>query len=237
MPALRWSSLFLALACGAPVRPPDTLAPGAPTNQHATVEADQSISLSWTNSADGDFARTLLARFPPGGRARRPDGTPAVGDPIGMDGTVLLLGNASAFVDRAAPVTCGVVSYRLWSQDTQGRWSDDLALVELDAGVTTPAPNQPVTDFTARAQSGALFLNWTNPASSSGFFETRLVRKIGSAPNSLTDGSPVLTTMFTQYAESLRGQPSGSRLFFAAFTCNACNRCQATPAVVSFTVP
>ena len=103
--------------------------------------------------------------------------------------------------------------------------------------MTTPAPNQPVSDFTARAQSGALFLTWTNPASSSGFFETRLVRKIGSAPNSLTDGSPVLTTMFTQYAESLRGQPSGSRLFFAAFTCNACNRCQATPAVVSFTVP
>lgn len=232
-----WSSLVLVAACGSSVRPPDTRAPGAPTHQRATVEPDGSISLSWTSSPDGDFARTLLARFPPGGRARRPDGTPAVGDPIGMDGTVLFLGNASAFVDRSPPVTCGVISYRLWSQDTQGRWSDDLALVELEAGVTTPAPSLPVSALTASAQSGALCVSWTNPAASSGFFETRLVRKVGAAPGSLTDGSPVLTTMSSQYAESLRGQPSGARLFFAAFTCNACGRCQPSPAVVSFTVP
>lgn len=238
MSALRWwSSLVLAIACGTPVRPPDTRPPGAPTNQHATLESDGSVSLSWVNSPDGDFARTLLARFPPGGRARKPDGTPAVGDPIGMDGTVLFLGNASAFVDRAAPVTCGVVSYRLWSQDTQGRWSDDIALIELDAGVTTPAPSQPVSDLTASAQSGALFVRWTNPSMSSGFFETRLVRKVGSAPASLTDGSPVLTTSLTQYSESLRNQVSGSRVFFAAFTCNACDRCQPIPATVSFTIP
>lgn len=239
MPSLRWSSscLLLALACGSPVRPPDTLAPGAPTNQRATLDTDQSISLSWTNSADGDFARTLLARFAPGGRARRPDGTPAVGDPIGMDGVVLFLGREPAFVDRAAPATCGVVSYRLWSQDTQGRWSDDLALIELDAGATTPPPSQPVTSLTANAQSGSLFITWTNPTTASGFFETRLVRKVASAPTSLTDGSPVLTTMFTQYVESLRGQPAGTRVFFAAFTCNACGRCQSTPAVVSFTLP
>ncbi|MBM4780633.1 MAG: hypothetical protein GQE15_23290 [Archangiaceae bacterium] len=232
-----WSPLFFTLACGSSATPPDTRAPGAPTNQRATVDSDGSVSLSWTSSPDGDFARTLLARFPPGGRARRPDGTPAVGDPIGMDGTVLFLGTASAFVDRSAPVTCGVVSYRLWSQDTQGRWSDDIALVELDAGITTPPPTQPVTSLTASAQSGALFVNWTNPSASSGFSETRLVKKAGSAPASLTDGSLVLSTSFTQYVESLRGQVSGSRLFFAAFTCNACGRCQAMPATVSFTVP
>lgn len=232
-----WSPLCFALACGASATPPDTRAPGAPTNQRATVESDGSISLSWTSSPDGDFARTLLARFPPGGRARRPDGTPAVGDPIGMDGTVLFLGTASAFVDRAAPVTCGVVSYRLWSQDTQGRWSDDIALVELAAGATTPAPSQPVTDLTASAQSGALFVRWVNPPASSGFSETRLVRKVGAAPASLTDGSLVLTTSFTQYAESLRSQVPGTRVFFGAFTCNACDRCQPVPATVSFTVP
>ena len=239
MPALRWSSLFLALACGSPVRPPDTLAPGAPTNQHATVEADQSISLSWTNSADGDFARTLLARFPPGGRARRPDGTPAVGDAIGMDGTVLFLGNASTFVDRAAPVTCGVVSYRLWSQDTQGRWSEDIALIELPEGATSPAPTQPVTMMTAVASPGSPFLlvSWVNPPTSSGFFETKLVRKEGAPPSSLTDGDTVLTSMGTQFFQSLRSITPGTRLFYGAFACNACGRCQTMPTSVSFTLP
>lgn len=218
---------------------PDTRAPGAPTRQLATVQSDGTVSLTWKNAEDGDLARTLVARFEPGGRARKPEGTPAVGDAIGTDGTVIFLGLAESFVDLRAPTTCGSVSYRLWSQDTQGRWSDDIALLELAPGATSPAPSQPVTMLTAAIPSSSNFLlvSWVNPPTSSGFFQTTLVRKVGAPPASLTDGDTVLTTSGAQYGESLRTVAPGTRLFYGAFPCNACGRCQAMPAVVSFTMP
>lgn len=235
------STLALATACGptTTLPTPDTRAPGAPTNQLATVQSDGSVSLTWKNAEDGDLARTLVARFQPGGRARKPEGTPAVGDAIGTDGTVIFLGLAESFVDLRAPTTCGSVSYRLWSQDTQGRWSEDIALIELPAGATSPAPTQPVTMMTAAASQGSPFLlvSWVNPPTSSGFFQTTLVRKEGSAPGSLTDGDTVLTSMGTQYFQSLRSIAPGTRLFYGAFACNTCGRCQAMPTTVSFTLP
>lgn len=235
------SSIIALAACGptTTLPTPDTRAPGAPTSQTATVQSDGSVSLTWKNAADGDLARTLVARFQPGGRARKPEGTPSVGDAIGTDGTVIFLGLAESFVDLRAPTTCGSVSYRLWSQDTQGRWSEDIALVELTPGATSPAPSQPVTMMSAAVPSGStsLVVSWVNPPTSSGFFQTTLVRKVGAAPASVTDGDTVLTTSGSQYAQSIRTLAPGTRLFFAAFPCNACGRCQAMPAVVSFTVP
>jgi phosphohistidine phosphatase SixA len=227
-------------ACGpTPTLPtPDTRAPGAPTKQAATVMSDGAVSLTWKNAADSDLARTLVARFQPSGRARQPEGTPAVGDVIGTDGTVIFVGRAESFVDLRAPNTCGSVSYRLWSQDTQGLWSEDFALIELTSGATSPAPSQPVTLLTAApAGPTTLLVSWVNPPSSSGFFQTTLVRKVGLAPTSLTDGDTVLTSAGGQYSETLRALMPGTRLFYGAFTCNACGRCQAMPAVVSFTVP
>ncbi len=235
------STIALAGACSptTTLPTPDTRAPGAPTRQLAVVQSDGAVSLTWKNAEDGDLARTLLARFEPGGRARKPEGTPSVGDAVGTDGTVIFLGLAESFVDLRAPTTCGSVSYRLWSQDTQGRWSEDIALVELAPGITSPAPSQPVTMVTAAVPPGSNFLlvSWVNPPSSSGFFQTTLVRKVGAAPGSITDGDTVLTTMGGQYGESLRNLAPGTRLFYAAFPCNQCGRCQAMPAVASFTVP
>lgn len=227
-----------AVAC-TPVAPPDTQVPAAPTQQKGTVESDGTVSLSWTNTTAGDFARTLVARFPPGGSARTPEGTPAVGDPIGKDGVVIFLGADASFVDLTPPVTCGSVSYRLWSQNAQGRWSDDFASITLPAGATTPAPSQPVTQLAAATtnQNRTLFVTWVNPPTSSGFFQTSLVRKHGSAPANLTDGTLVLSTQGTAYAEALSTYPEGTRLFYAAFPCNTCGRCQLVPASVSFTVP
>jgi hypothetical protein len=233
-PRVLISSLAVLWACS-PMTTPTPTAPAAPTRATATVQADGSVLVTWTRAADA--ARTLLARFQPGGTAQRPEGTPAVGDAIGMDGLVIFLGDEESFVDRAAPATCGAIGYRLWTQDAQGRWSDGLAFVELPRGATTPAPSQAPSGLTATQQGQVLRLSWTNPPASSGFFQTSLVRKQGSAPMALGDGSQVLTTTGTSYAESLRAWPAGVELFYAAFACNACGRCSAAPAVVSFTVP
>jgi phosphohistidine phosphatase SixA len=231
-------TVFFTLATCSPVtKPPDSQAPGAPTNQRAVVQSDGTVQLTWTNTTDGDFSRTLVARFLPGGSARKPEGTPAVGDAIGKDGVVIALGAESSFVDGTPPVTCGSVSYRLWSQDTQGRWSDDIATILLQAGATTPPPSQPVTQLSAQAQNRVISITWTNPPTSSGFFQTSLVRKLDSAPTSLADGSLILTTQGSQFSELLSNYPPQTRLFYAAFPCNACGRCQATPATVSFTIP
>lgn len=191
--------------------------------------------VTWTKAPTA--VRTLLARFQPGGTAEQPDGVPAVGDAIGADGLVLFLGAEEAFVDRSPPVTCGALSYRLWSQDAQGRWSESLGFIELARGATTPAPTQAPQGLSATQVGRTLRLSWTNPPASSGFFQTTVVRKLGSAPASLTDGTQVLTTPGTQYSESLRPYVPATQLFYAAFACNACGRCASSPAVVSFSVP
>lgn len=231
------SALALVAACSPSMPQPDRQAPSAPTRQLAVVQSDGTVLVTWKNPSDGDLARTLLARFLPGGRARKPEGTPAVGDAIGTDGVVRFLGLEERFVDTSPPTTCGVISYRLWSQDTQGHWSDDIALVELPPGATTPPPTQPVSMASAVATGARLSVSWTNPPASSGFFQTTLVRKVGSAPASVTDGATVLTTMGSSFSESTLPYAPGTRLFYGAFTCNTCGRCQATPTVVSFTVP
>ncbi len=232
------SALTLAMACS-PVKPPDTQVPAAPTQQKGVVESDGTVSLTWVNTSEGDFARVLVARFPPGGTARKPEGTPAVGDPIGKDGVVVFLGTDASFVDLTPPATCGSLSYRLWSQDSQGRWSDDVATITLPAGATTPAPSQPVTQLSASAMSSnrILFVTWVNPPTSSGFFQTSVVRKLGSAPTSLTDGNLVVTTPGAAFSEALSAYAAGTRLFYGAFPCNSCGRCQQVPTTVSFTVP
>jgi phosphohistidine phosphatase SixA len=233
-----WSAALVLVACGMPQpKIVDMTPPSAPTQQRAEVRSDGTVQVSWTNSSDGDLARVLLARFLPGGSALRPEGTPAVGDAIGTSGTVVFLGLASEFVDPTPSPTCGAVSYRLWSQDSQGRWSIDQALVELPAGATTPPPSQAIDALTASSRDAVLTLQWVNPPPSSGFFQVALVRKSGAAPTTPTDGVPLLTGTFTAYAEGLEDFAPGERLFYAAFACNACGRCRQTPTSTSFTVP
>ncbi|MDX2012627.1 MAG: hypothetical protein SFW67_20685 [Myxococcaceae bacterium] len=215
----------------------DMTPPPAPTQQRAEVQSDGSVRLTWNTPGDGDLARVLVARFLPGGTATRPSGTPAVGDAIGVSGTVVFLGLATEFVDSSPPATCGAVAYRLWSQDTQGRWSIDQALVELQAGSTTPAPSQGIDGLMASAQGSRLTLQWANPPPSSGFFQVALVRKTAAAPTTPTDGVPLLTDTSTGFLDLLDGFAPGERLFYAAFSCNACGRCRQAPTVVSFTVP
>ncbi|MBL8921467.1 MAG: hypothetical protein JNJ54_21585 [Myxococcaceae bacterium] len=227
-------SLVLLVSCSPDATPPANV-PAAPAMVAATLQADGAVQLTWARAPSA--VRTLLARFQPGGTAQQPDGTPAVGDAIGADGVVLFLGAEEAFVDRSPPVTCGALSYRLWSQDAQGRWSESVGFVELGRGATTPAPTQAPSGLSATQVGRTLRVSWTNPPASSGFFQTTLVRKLGSAPASLSDGTQVLTTPGTLYSESLRPWSPDVQLFYAAFACNACGRCTAAPAVVSFTVP
>ncbi|MCU0697851.1 MAG: hypothetical protein MUC96_15100 [Myxococcaceae bacterium] len=228
----------LLVACPGPEpKTVDTAPPPAPTQQRAEVRSDGAVQLTWNNPGDGDLARVLVARFLPGGTATRPSGTPAIGDSIGVSGTVVFVGLATEFVDSSPPATCGAVAYRLWSQDTQGRWSIDQALVELGPGVTTRAPSQAIDALTVSSNDGVVGLSWVNPPASSGFFQMALVRKSGAAPTTPTDGIPLRTGTTTVFTESLDVFTPGERLFYAAFSCNECGRCRATPTVVSFTVP
>lgn len=206
----------------------------APSRQLATVQTDGSVTLTWKNG--DDIARTVVARFGPGQMPTAPTGPVAVGDALGA-GTVVLVGLEEVFVDRTPPAVCGVVTYRFWSQASDGRWSTEPVLAELPAGATTRSPNEPVSQLAVRLDGAALVVSWTNPASSTGFFQTSLVRKVGAAPTSPTDGQPVLTTMATTFSEPVAPFAAGSTVFYAAFTCNACGRCRAMPISTSYAVP
>lgn len=235
---MRHSSLLVLLlaACSSmPTLTPDSQAPSAPTRQRAQLQNDGSVLLTWKNPDDGDLAGVLVARFIPGGTARKPEGTPVVGDPIGTDGRVLFSGKEESFVDRTPPATCGVVSYRLWAQDTQGRWSEGLALIELPPGQTSPAPTEDVTQLSAARSGTALTVQWTNPAASTGFFQSTLVRRLGAAPVMLSDGSLLQTGTATSFTESAQSFAPGTQVFYGVAACNACGRCRA-PVVVSVTL-
>ena len=80
----------------------------------------------------------------------------------------------------------------------------------------TPPPN--VSNFTATAGDGQVSLTWTNPTSAD-FSGVRIVRKTGSYPANVNDGTVIYDNNGTSYVDS--GLTNGTTYYYKAFSRDA----------------
>lgn len=241
---MRFSSLALLgllAACGTPARP-DVVPPDPPTQQAYEPVEGGTLSVTWRNPRDKDFAATMLVRIPTGGAKvddvrPEPKASPKPGDAFGMSnvgaGVVLYVGAAGSFLDTQAPSGCVGFSYQLWSRDEAGNWSAGPAQLDVEGGAASEPPKSGPTALTAAEVDGDVQLAWTNP--SSGASELRVVRKQGAAaPFTPADGVAIYRGVEASTAEPLAGLGFVT-WSYAVFACNACGVCNPTPATVRFT--
>ena len=94
--------------------------------------------------------------------------------------------------------------------DTIGSCDDDTTASTSDT--TAPANT---TNFTAVGEDGQVNLSWTNP-SDADFAGTKILRKTGSYPGSVTDGTQIYTGTSTSYTDT--GLTNGTTYYYKTFT-------------------
>lgn len=235
--ALRAALLsWLALtSCGdLPMNPGgESQPPPAPTTFQALPVRD-GVDLSWKNPSVVDFERVVLVRYGPGAETAKPTGQPIVGETVGQ-GVVIYTGTGDAFADTMLPTGCGPFRYHLWSRDTTGLFSPEAATAEVPRGSTAPAPIGHVGMLQVMQAGQEVQVSWTNPPTSTGWFQTVVVRKTGGAATGSSDGLPLYAGSGTSTREAVSSLPLNVAVTYSAFSCNACGGCVTTPATATFT--
>lgn len=161
----------------------DTTPPAA-ANPFEAVAGDTTITLSWTNPSDTDFAGTLVIYKTTGYPTGPTDGTPV---PNGGGGRFYNSpGSVGGFVHTHL-VNGLTYYYCAYAFDAVSNYAigADAAATPLDT-----IPPTAVTAFTATAGDTTVVLRWTNPADPD--FDHVLIRfDTHQAPTSVTQGSPV----------------------------------------------
>jgi hypothetical protein len=156
------------------IKPRDLTSP-ANVSSFTATPGDRQITLNWTNPTDVDFAGVRVVRKVGSAPASTADGT-VVYNSTGTSYTDTNLDNATTYY------------YKAFAYDEVPNFSSGAA-----ANATTPADVTPpanATNFKAVAGNNQVTLSWTNPGDSD-FAGLRIVRKVGSAPASTTDGTVV----------------------------------------------
>ena len=102
--------------------------------------------------------------------------------------------------------------YQVKSVDDSGNQalSTDKTFTTLDT--TSPAN---IINFTAVAGNGQVALSWTNPTDAD-FTGTKILRKTGSYPSGVTDGTTIYNSTDTSYTDT--GLINGTAYYYKAFT-------------------
>lgn len=177
----------------------------------------------------------LLARTLGGEEATRPDGG-SVGDALG-GGVILYVGDQLKHIDANLPDTCGPFSWHLWGQAADGTWSRSAATVRSLRGAHTLAPTVEVTNLTSVFEGDRLRLQWEPPDVSTAFERVRVLRKLGSAPTGVDDGTFVYAGPSSSTTEPISNLSTTQDTYYAVFNCNFCDKCGATAPSVAVTSP
>ena len=176
----------------------DTTPPGDVSGLTATP-GDGSISLTWTNPTDADFA---------GVRILRKTGSAPTGP---TDGTVVHQGAGTSQADMG--LTNGTTYYyRAFTYDAVLNYSSGVTANGTPGGDSTPPGD--VSGLTATAGDTQISLSWTNPPDAD-LAGVRILRKTGSAPTSPTDGTVAYQGTGTSQVDT--GLTNGTTYYYRAF--------------------
>lgn len=192
------------------------------TGLTARASGVPSIAVSWTNPG-AYWAGTLIVRK-------------AGSAPAGVrDGERVYDGAESSYTDTKVQYDTAYY-YRAFPYNGRKQYQTLLTGAVVSAAPKKlPLPAQ-VTGFTATASYVPnIALTWVNPTAN--WTGTRIVRKVGSQPGSVTDGTVVYDGTGTSYTDT--GVQAGVTYYYRAFPYNANKEYQTsvTGAVVSGTPP
>lgn len=179
---------------------------------------------------------TLIARTLGTVDATAPDGGLAIGDELGA-GVVIALSEGTTFTDNKLPEGCGPFAWHLWSRAADGTWAKTAATVRSLRGAHTLAPTAEVTALTSSFEGSGVRLSWQPPEASTAFEGVTVVRKRGSAPTAVTDGTSVYSGPSSTLTEPLTALSAAEPTWYAVFNCNACGKCGQTAPSLAITAP
>jgi|GEM_PF-1376652 len=192
---------FVQIVLGDPLMTiADITAPGAVSNFNLVQSAGGLMSLSWTNPTDPDLAGIKIVR--------KTSGYPT----SVVDGVVIYTGSGTSTTDSGL-TNNATYYYAAFAYDNTPNYSvinnDSKALVLVDS----VAPGS-VSNLQATAGINSVNLSWTNPADLD-FAGVKVLRKTGSYPSSVTDGTVVYTGIGTSTTDN--GLTNGTTYYYAAF--------------------
>lgn len=223
-----WVWLFALTACGGAhityVEPPAkvdlVVTPGV-----ATVTWEQGLNSQ----------TVLVARTPGGDNPSAPDGG-GVGDALG-GGTILYVGDDLKLIDANLPATCGPFAWHLWSRAADGTWSKTAATVRSLRGAHTIAPTAQISNLSTVFDGANLRLSWMQPDVSTAFERVSVLKKLGSAPTSLDDGTVVYAGPSSSTTEPIASLSASQDTYYAVFNCNDCGKCGTTGPSIAVSAP
>ena len=205
-----------------PPSPPDTNLPAKPNNFQA-VASDTQINLSWTNPADSDFEGIKIIR-----RTNY--------YPISPTNGVLVYQGANASYADADLSNGTTYFYTIFSFDKVNNYSVIDSTVQAAATpysgspISNAAPDSSpsiaftepdvvvisnISNMSAAIYSGQIDLTWTDPFDDLDWRGTKLVRKIGSYPGSVSDGILIYDGQTSGYSDT--DIQAGVTYYYASF--------------------
>ncbi|MFZ5446688.1 MAG: hypothetical protein ACOZQL_42265 [Myxococcota bacterium] len=190
--------------------------------------------LTWEKGINAQT--TLVARTLGTVEATAPDGGLVVGDALG-GGQVIAVTEGTTYTDNQLPDGCGPFAWHLWSRAADGTWAKSAATVRSLRGAHTIAPTAEVTALSSSFEGNTVRLSWMPPEASTAFEGVTVVRKRGSAPSSVLDGTSVYSGPSSTVTEPLSALSPSAPTYYAVFNCNACGKCGASAPSLAISAP
>lgn len=172
-----------------------------PVTDFSATGQDGRIQLAWTNPTDPDLL---------GVKVLRKSGSYPTS---ASDGTVVYDGTAASYLN-AGLVNGVTYYYAAFAYDTTYNYSDITSGSRATAYAHDDVAPGPVTGLQAVTSTGMANLHWTNPADAD-FSRTIVMRKNGSYPTSVSDGTQVYAGSGASYLDV--GLSSGVAYYYSAF--------------------
>ncbi len=177
----------------------DTTPPG-PVTAFSAAAGNAQVTLSWTNPTDSDLSGVMILQKTGAAPTSNTDGT-IVFRAAGTTYTATNLTNGTPYF------------YAAYAYDKAENFSTPAQASATPVAPDTTPPGM-VTNFTATAGDAEVILAWNNPADTD-LDGVKVVRKTGSAPASLNDGSVIYDDSGTTHTDATA--VNGTEYFYAAF--------------------
>ncbi len=191
---------------------PDVTPPGPVTGLSVTGTTTTSVSLSWTNPGDADFAGVVVRRA----ASATPPGSPTSGTAVG---TIAKPG-ASLTDSGLTPGT--QYAYALFAADAVPNYAAAATVTASTPSVPDTTPPGPVTGLSVTGTTTtSVSLSWTNPVDAD--FAGVVVRRAAGAtpPASPTSGTAVGTIAKPGASLTDSGLTPGTQYAYALFAADA----------------